>query len=206
MAPLSRRAAAPPAHSSIRPKTLKTIRTTHETTVLNGLANDVIRKFNAPRPFFLLPRVSILHHYDAFVTNFTAAQFRNGANSTARSESRRRRRSLRLINCLRPQRGGFGESTLRAPLRSPARRRPRDGLEAAAGAAVAYRQTAVWMWNRINGEVVSVHKGWKREELTLPYDVILTVGDRRGFELNRKSVLFPLHSNRYTAALHSNVN
>ncbi|GBP49635.1 hypothetical protein EVAR_37417_1 [Eumeta japonica] len=28
-----------------------------------------------PRPFLLLPRVPILRHCDAFVTNFTAAEF-----------------------------------------------------------------------------------------------------------------------------------
>ncbi|GBP39092.1 hypothetical protein EVAR_27452_1 [Eumeta japonica] len=37
--------------------------------------NDVIRTFNTPRPFLLLPRVPVLRHYDAFVTNFTEAEF-----------------------------------------------------------------------------------------------------------------------------------
>ncbi|GBP56450.1 hypothetical protein EVAR_40441_1 [Eumeta japonica] len=33
-------------------------------------ANDVIRRFNVPRPFLLL-RVPILRHCDEFVTNFS---------------------------------------------------------------------------------------------------------------------------------------
>ncbi|GBP15964.1 hypothetical protein EVAR_12546_1 [Eumeta japonica] len=33
-------------------------------------ANDEMRRYNAPRPFLLLPRVLILRHCDAFVTNF----------------------------------------------------------------------------------------------------------------------------------------
>ncbi|GBP33134.1 hypothetical protein EVAR_18615_1 [Eumeta japonica] len=37
--------------------------------------NDVLRRHNSPRPFLLLPRFSILRHCDAFVTNFTAAEF-----------------------------------------------------------------------------------------------------------------------------------
>ncbi|GBP68835.1 Phenoloxidase-activating factor 2 [Eumeta japonica] len=39
--------------------------------------NDAMRRFNAPRPFLLLPRVPILCHCDVFVTNFTAAEFRS---------------------------------------------------------------------------------------------------------------------------------
>ncbi|GBP74957.1 hypothetical protein EVAR_60884_1 [Eumeta japonica] len=39
-------------------------------------ANDKLRRYYAPRPFLLLLRVSVLCHYDAFVTNFTAAKFR----------------------------------------------------------------------------------------------------------------------------------
>ncbi|GBP08836.1 hypothetical protein EVAR_78239_1 [Eumeta japonica] len=39
-------------------------------------ANDAMRRFSAPRPFLLLPCVPILRHCDAFVTNFTAAEFR----------------------------------------------------------------------------------------------------------------------------------
>ncbi|GBP07669.1 hypothetical protein EVAR_69115_1 [Eumeta japonica] len=34
-----------------------------------------MRRFNSPRPFFLLPRVSILYHCDAFVANFIATEF-----------------------------------------------------------------------------------------------------------------------------------
>ncbi|GBP64984.1 hypothetical protein EVAR_50668_1 [Eumeta japonica] len=35
-----------------------------------------MRTFNAPRPFPLLPRSPISRHCDAFVTDFTAAEFR----------------------------------------------------------------------------------------------------------------------------------
>ncbi|GBP72316.1 hypothetical protein EVAR_90412_1 [Eumeta japonica] len=38
-------------------------------------ADNAMRRFNAPQPF-LLPRVPILRFCDAFVTNFTAAEFR----------------------------------------------------------------------------------------------------------------------------------
>ncbi|GBP11669.1 hypothetical protein EVAR_73812_1 [Eumeta japonica] len=38
-------------------------------------ANDVTRRRNAPRPLLLHPR-AILRLRDAFVTNFTAAEFR----------------------------------------------------------------------------------------------------------------------------------
>ncbi|GBP72909.1 hypothetical protein EVAR_63470_1 [Eumeta japonica] len=38
--------------------------------------NDAMRRFNAPRPLPLLHRVPILRHCDAFVTNFTATEFR----------------------------------------------------------------------------------------------------------------------------------
>ncbi|GBP48930.1 hypothetical protein EVAR_96911_1 [Eumeta japonica] len=38
-------------------------------------ANDIMRGFSSPRPFVLLLRVCILPHCDAFVTNFTAAEF-----------------------------------------------------------------------------------------------------------------------------------
>ncbi|GBO99698.1 hypothetical protein EVAR_794_1 [Eumeta japonica] len=37
-------------------------------------AIDVMHRFNTP--WLLLPRVSILRHCDAFVANFTAAEFR----------------------------------------------------------------------------------------------------------------------------------
>ncbi|GBP55340.1 hypothetical protein EVAR_43096_1 [Eumeta japonica] len=37
--------------------------------------NNEMRRFSAPRPFHLLSRVPILRHCDAFVTNFTAAEF-----------------------------------------------------------------------------------------------------------------------------------
>ncbi|GBP26619.1 Semaphorin-5A [Eumeta japonica] len=39
-------------------------------------AYDVMRRFNASRPFLLLPRMLILRRCDAFVTNFTTAEFR----------------------------------------------------------------------------------------------------------------------------------
>ncbi|GBP81060.1 hypothetical protein EVAR_62100_1 [Eumeta japonica] len=39
-------------------------------------ANDAMRRFNAPRPFLLLPRVLVSGHCDSIVTNFTAAEFR----------------------------------------------------------------------------------------------------------------------------------
>ncbi|GBP72126.1 hypothetical protein EVAR_49309_1 [Eumeta japonica] len=39
-------------------------------------ANDVMRRFNAPRPYLLLRRFPILHHFDASVTNLSAAEFR----------------------------------------------------------------------------------------------------------------------------------
>ncbi|GBP97755.1 hypothetical protein EVAR_91980_1 [Eumeta japonica] len=39
-------------------------------------ADNAMRRFNAPQPFLLLPRVPILRFCDAFVTNFTAAEFR----------------------------------------------------------------------------------------------------------------------------------
>ncbi|GBP36171.1 hypothetical protein EVAR_4315_1 [Eumeta japonica] len=37
--------------------------------------NVAMRVFNAPQTFLLLPRASILRHCNAFVTNFTAAEF-----------------------------------------------------------------------------------------------------------------------------------
>ncbi|GBP36241.1 hypothetical protein EVAR_85488_1 [Eumeta japonica] len=37
-------------------------------------ANDVMRGYYAPQPFLLLPRIPILRHCDAFVTNFRAAK------------------------------------------------------------------------------------------------------------------------------------
>ncbi|GBP30933.1 hypothetical protein EVAR_28574_1 [Eumeta japonica] len=52
------------------------IRTVQCTKLCRSELNDVMRTFNTPRPFFLLPRVSILRHWDAFVTNFAAAEFR----------------------------------------------------------------------------------------------------------------------------------
>ncbi|GBP73745.1 hypothetical protein EVAR_46885_1 [Eumeta japonica] len=39
-------------------------------------ANEPMRGLNAPRAFVFLPRVPILRHCDAFVTNFTAEEFR----------------------------------------------------------------------------------------------------------------------------------
>ncbi|GBP88034.1 hypothetical protein EVAR_61869_1 [Eumeta japonica] len=39
-------------------------------------ANDVMRSVSAPRPFLLLPRVLILRHCDAFVTNIVAHNLR----------------------------------------------------------------------------------------------------------------------------------
>ncbi|GBP49883.1 Glutamate dehydrogenase, mitochondrial, partial [Eumeta japonica] len=39
-------------------------------------ANDILCRLYAPRPFLLFPRVPILRHCDAFVVNFTAAEFR----------------------------------------------------------------------------------------------------------------------------------
>ncbi|GBP63637.1 hypothetical protein EVAR_47975_1, partial [Eumeta japonica] len=39
-------------------------------------ANDVLRKYNAPQTFLLLLRVPNLRYCDAFLTNFTAAEFR----------------------------------------------------------------------------------------------------------------------------------
>ncbi|GBP18158.1 hypothetical protein EVAR_12941_1 [Eumeta japonica] len=38
-------------------------------------ANDVIRRYCVLRPFVLLPLFPILRHSDAFVTNFTTAEF-----------------------------------------------------------------------------------------------------------------------------------
>ncbi|GBP19362.1 hypothetical protein EVAR_12403_1 [Eumeta japonica] len=49
-------------------------------------ANDVMRSFNASRPSFLLPRLAIFHHCDAFVTNFTEAEFRGGLDNAAVAE------------------------------------------------------------------------------------------------------------------------
>ncbi|GBP06045.1 hypothetical protein EVAR_3282_1 [Eumeta japonica] len=49
--------------------------TTHETLPLCLAANDILRRYYAPRTFLLLRRVPILRHCDAFVTNFTAAEF-----------------------------------------------------------------------------------------------------------------------------------
>ncbi|GBP89131.1 Histone-lysine N-methyltransferase SETMAR [Eumeta japonica] len=40
------------------------------------LANDALRRSNAPGLYPFLPRVPILCHCNAFVTNFTAAEFR----------------------------------------------------------------------------------------------------------------------------------
>ncbi|GBP29946.1 hypothetical protein EVAR_18426_1 [Eumeta japonica] len=37
-------------------------------------ANDAMRRYNTPQPFFLLPRVPISRHCDAFVTNFAEAE------------------------------------------------------------------------------------------------------------------------------------
>ncbi|GBP75663.1 hypothetical protein EVAR_55877_1 [Eumeta japonica] len=45
-------------------------------TVVPLVANDILRRFYAPRPFLLLRCVPILYYCDAFVTNFTAAKFR----------------------------------------------------------------------------------------------------------------------------------
>ncbi|GBP96027.1 hypothetical protein EVAR_71391_1 [Eumeta japonica] len=39
-------------------------------------ANNIMRRFDVSQPFSLLPRVPILRHCDAFVTNFTAAELR----------------------------------------------------------------------------------------------------------------------------------
>ncbi|GBP16699.1 hypothetical protein EVAR_13323_1 [Eumeta japonica] len=39
-------------------------------------AIDVLHRYNALRPYLLLPRFPILRLCDAFVTNFTAADFR----------------------------------------------------------------------------------------------------------------------------------
>ncbi|GBP31655.1 hypothetical protein EVAR_84101_1 [Eumeta japonica] len=39
-------------------------------------ANDVMRRFNAVRSFRPFPRVPVLRRCDAFVTHFTAAEFR----------------------------------------------------------------------------------------------------------------------------------
>ncbi|GBP34073.1 hypothetical protein EVAR_94086_1 [Eumeta japonica] len=53
-------------------------------------ANDVMQRFNDPRPFLLLPRVPISRHCDAFVTNFTVAvSFAVQNASTAGARSRR---------------------------------------------------------------------------------------------------------------------
>ncbi|GBP41203.1 hypothetical protein EVAR_30641_1 [Eumeta japonica] len=38
-------------------------------------ANDVMRRFDIPQTFLLLPGVSILRHCNVFVTKFTAAEF-----------------------------------------------------------------------------------------------------------------------------------
>ncbi|GBP35181.1 hypothetical protein EVAR_18306_1 [Eumeta japonica] len=38
-------------------------------------ANDILRRYCAPRPFLLLRRVPVLRRCDAFVTNFTAPEF-----------------------------------------------------------------------------------------------------------------------------------
>ncbi|GBP39064.1 hypothetical protein EVAR_27422_1 [Eumeta japonica] len=52
-------------------------------------ANCLTRRYNAPRPFLLLPRVPVLRRCDAFVTNFTAAEFRAlYCTSTERSQCR----------------------------------------------------------------------------------------------------------------------
>ncbi|GBP51377.1 hypothetical protein EVAR_38771_1 [Eumeta japonica] len=51
--------------------------TTHGTLPLRiACGNDVMRRFKSLRPFLLPSRVPILRHRDAFVTNFTAADFR----------------------------------------------------------------------------------------------------------------------------------
>ncbi|GBP48408.1 hypothetical protein EVAR_36842_1 [Eumeta japonica] len=47
-------------------------------------ANDVMSRFNAPRPFLLLLLVSISRHHDAFVSNFTTAKASNNNFVTAR--------------------------------------------------------------------------------------------------------------------------
>ncbi|GBP78172.1 hypothetical protein EVAR_99208_1 [Eumeta japonica] len=49
---------------------------THELCRSQLPANDPLRRFSAPRSFLPLPRVSISRYCDAFVTNFTAAEFR----------------------------------------------------------------------------------------------------------------------------------
>ncbi|GBP97877.1 hypothetical protein EVAR_70167_1 [Eumeta japonica] len=38
-------------------------------------ANDVMRRFDTPRPFLCLRCVTILRHWNAFMTNFTASEF-----------------------------------------------------------------------------------------------------------------------------------
>ncbi|GBP33103.1 hypothetical protein EVAR_18583_1 [Eumeta japonica] len=61
--------------SGINPNIDVAYSTTHVPLPLEWSANGVMRRSNALRPFLLLPRVPILRHCDAFVTNFTAAVF-----------------------------------------------------------------------------------------------------------------------------------
>ncbi|GBO98402.1 hypothetical protein EVAR_53_1 [Eumeta japonica] len=51
-------------------------------------ANDILRRYYAPRPFLLLRRVPILRHCDAFVTNFTVAKYHALYLIVVSSESR----------------------------------------------------------------------------------------------------------------------
>ncbi|GBP10765.1 hypothetical protein EVAR_6317_1 [Eumeta japonica] len=72
-----------PARVSTMITLLRTVCLLHRSTVERTKlcrselpATDAMRRYNAPQPFLLLPRVSILRHCNAFVTKFTAADFR----------------------------------------------------------------------------------------------------------------------------------
>ncbi|GBP66724.1 hypothetical protein EVAR_50103_1 [Eumeta japonica] len=46
-----------------------------------------MRRYNAPQPILLLPRIPVLRDRDAFVTNFTAVEFRTLYSTGTRAAS-----------------------------------------------------------------------------------------------------------------------
>ncbi|GBP54669.1 hypothetical protein EVAR_47171_1 [Eumeta japonica] len=59
--------------------------------------NGVTRRYNAPRLFLHLPRIPILRHCGAFVTNFTAAEFRYAFHTYSLKEELENRVILRGV-------------------------------------------------------------------------------------------------------------
>ncbi|GBP64186.1 hypothetical protein EVAR_35575_1 [Eumeta japonica] len=83
-------------------------------------ANDVMRKFNTPRPFLLLPHVPTLRHCDALGTTFTAAEFQT-------IQALQTQQTSPFLRCANK---GHASSAARASLRSagPGRRLFRSTL------------------------------------------------------------------------------